>query len=90
MSAIRDQVIVSDDLKIKLNLDLPLAAYVRGQDGYLWVELYDMTFSDYDDARIVGNSATFGDTYAGTGYDADIIREKVTALVEHYIATGEG
>lgn len=85
---IRNHISVNDDLHVTINTVYPLHAVVRGQDGYLWVELFDT--SDDDNWQMISDTSTFGDTYAGTGVDAASIREKVATLVERsaYYAGG--
>lgn len=82
-------VIVSDDLHIQLPKELNLAAYVRRQDGYFWIELFDVTAADHGDVRLVDDTGVFGDEYAGTGYSPEIVQEKTAALVARFLAVSE-
>jgi len=87
---IEQLVFVSDDLRIRLPRRLGLSAWLRRQDGYMWVELWDMRYADYDDERLIDCTGVFGDYYAGTGYSPEIVREKTTGLIKRFLASDEG
>jgi hypothetical protein len=78
---IRNHITVSGSA-ISFNTIYPLQLVSRQQDGYMWVELYDTTLADHDEAKLIGDSGVFGDTYSGKGCDAASIREKAAILVE--------
>lgn len=87
---IEQLVFVSDDLRIWLPRRLGLSAWLRRQDGYMWVELWDMRNAYYDDERCIDFTGVFGDYYAGTGYSPEIVREKTTGLIKGFLASDEG
>ena len=76
--AIRNHIRVQGS-SIAFDTIYPLELFLRGQDGYLWVELYDTSSSEM---RLIDDSEAFGDTFAGKGCDAASIREKAAILVE--------
>jgi len=79
---IRNHVTVTQDLQVEIDTIYPITAVVRKRDGYMWVELFDLSMADHGDAELIGESPCFGDTYSKKGCDPASVREHVAKLIE--------
>jgi len=78
---ILSKITVCAEGRIDIALGVPLQAFIRREEGFIWVEMFDMKSSAHGDVKDVGCWRVYKDTHDKNWLKPDLVRLKVAALV---------